>query len=110
MNKLIRKTELQRHFQWKDRTGKLWTPASMTTRHLFYTIRMVWNHTMPVQARSPTYIRYIFKEFYTPEYMAKAIQALAAELLKRNDIEPAWEAEIIRWRKWFSNRLKLSGG
>lgn len=34
-------------FRWRCRNGIKVTPQAMETRHLFMTLVMIWNHTMP---------------------------------------------------------------
>lgn len=69
----------------------------METRHLFFTVRMIWNHRMPAVARSANYIQYTFQPVYTSVYLAQAIRMMIPELMKRGDIQPDWQAEIDRW-------------
>jgi hypothetical protein len=76
----------------------------METRHLFYTLRMIWNHSMPEEARSPSYKRYTFGAFYTPWYMGDAIRAIIPELQTRADLTSAWRAEIDRWEAYLASR------
>lgn len=74
-------------FQWRDRSGKFYPPAEMETRHLFYTLKMIWNHSVPEHMKLKPYKRYTFNSFYTNEYMTKAVKALTAELKIRENIE-----------------------
>lgn len=69
----------------------------METRHLFFTVRMIWNHRMPPVARSMSYKRYTFGPEYTPAYLAQAIRKMIPELLSREDMQADWMAEINRW-------------
>lgn len=73
-------------FKWRDRKGNFHYPKGMKTRHLFFTLRMIWNHTMPLKFMP--FKMYYFSDFYTPAYFAKAIYHLTVELMKRHDLEP----------------------
>ena len=73
-------------FQWRDRTGTFHDPRRMETRHLFFTIRMIWNHSAPVYMQIKPYKKYSFGPFYTREYMKDAVKFLAEELRTREDI------------------------
>lgn len=81
-------------FKWKDSTNKFHTPSSMETRHLFYTLRMIWNHTMPEEAKLKPYKKYYFGSFYTEKYLLEAIIHIYSELCTRKDISLKWEAEL----------------
>lgn len=106
MDQLARQTELAKQFVWTAQDGVEMTPQEMTTRHLFYTIRMIWNHTMPEESRSSTFKRYRIHR--SSKYLKAAVVALGTELLTRNDLQPEWEAEIQRWRNYL-NGQKLLG-
>lgn len=70
-------------FKWRDRHHKFHAVKDMATRHLFYTLRMIWNHTMPETAQFHPFQRYSFGRFYTDAYMQDAIRAIVAELGRR---------------------------
>ena len=74
-------------FKWRTKNGKFITPSEMTTSHLFFTLRMIWNHTMPEDAKLRPYTHYSFGVRYPREYMIDAIRALTIELAARNDID-----------------------
>ena len=71
-------------FVWRDRKGKEYHPTLMDDQHLFYTVRMIWNHSMPDKVKLHPYNKYSFRAFYTTEYMKAAIMCLLPELLNRN--------------------------
>jgi hypothetical protein len=95
-----------RDWTWRDRFGGLTRPDDMDTRHLFYTLRMIWNHAMPEHMAVGRNIRrYVFGPFYTAEYMREAVLRLGAELFSRDDL-PTWMlAELDRIRAWLVPRL-----
>jgi predicted site-specific integrase-resolvase len=73
-------------FRWRDREGNHYLPSSMRTRHLFYVLRMIWNHSVPEPMRILPYRHYRFGKFYTAEYMKRAVLAIGRELLNRDDL------------------------
>ena len=81
-------------FEWKDRNNNFYCVEDMATRHLFFTLRMIWNHTMPEEAKLKPYNKYKFGEFYTEAYLMDAIINIYYELIKRPDIMPAWRADL----------------
>jgi hypothetical protein len=86
-------------FQWRDRTGQLWFVDRMETRHLFYTLRMIWNHTMPKSARLPGNL-YSFGPTYTAKYMMDAVNAIVPELEGRKDMHRDWSAQLEKMKNW----------
>lgn len=88
-------------FQWRDRTGQLHLIKRMETRHLFYTLRMIWNHTMPASARLPGNL-YSLGPTYTRDYMLKAIEAIVPELATRNDMTKDWVRQLQKMIDWLS--------
>lgn len=93
-------------FYWRDKDKKFHDPKEMSTRHLFYTFRMIWNHSMPKEARSEIYIKHRFAAFYSQEYMEEAIQFLGNELLSREDLRKEWKDELERFMQYFIKRIK----
>lgn len=100
------KTTVAKRFQWKDRMDKLHYVDEMETRHLFYTLRMIWNHTMPAEARSESFHPYRFSSFYTVEYMENAIRAIARELAGRKDMRKEWQDELDNFMRYLSRHRK----
>lgn len=92
---------------WRDRTGGHHAPQTMETRHLFYTLRMIWNNTMPANAhvgQNPRY--YAFGPFYTVEYMKTAVVHIATELATRPDMRANWLRELEQMRRYFDKDLQ----
>ena len=89
---------------WRSRDGSHQAPKTMETRHLFYTVRMIWNHTMPVQAQTATFKRYAFGPRYTKEYMLEAIRVMVPELGTRTDLTPGWTAELQQMVDWLAGQ------
>ena len=90
-------------FRWRDRAGNLQAPSTMATRHLFFTLRMIWNHTMPASARLPGNL-YTFSSYYKPAYMKDAIRALTTELATREDMQPDWKDQLTFMIDWLATR------
>lgn len=96
------KNQIKRKFQWRDSQGGFHLPSEMETRHLFYTLRMIWNHTMPDQAQIKPFRRYEFGEHYTEYYLKDAVLNLAHELKTRNDMTAEWRAQLSFMVGWLS--------
>lgn len=88
-------------WKWRERTGVFVSPTDMETRHLFYTLRMIWNNSQPARMHVGHPVRlYSFRPFYTPRYFAEAIVAIGAELLTRTDMKTEWKAQLEQIRAW----------
>ena len=94
-------------FQWKDREDNFHLIDEMATRHLFFTLRMIWNHSMPEDARSVGYHKYRFGSFYTDEYMKDAIKAICRELGQRTDMQATWQFELDRFVNYLISKKTL---
>lgn len=80
-------------FIWHGREGDI-PVTMMRTRHLFYTLRMVW-HNLGGEPVSEIK-RYTFDpDIYTPAYLKLAIKALYAELCTRNDIQHSHRLQLM---------------
>lgn len=66
----------------------------METRHLFHTLRMIWNNFMPPEKRVGAVRLYSFGPHYTQAYLADAIARIGQELLGRSDLRASWRAEL----------------
>ncbi len=91
-------------WRWRDRYGKPYHPSEMETRHVFFTLRMIWNHTMPRGARLHPYRPYNFGPFYSRDYFAKAIEALVPELERREDLKASWQADLQWMQDWLARQ------
>jgi len=91
---------LMEGWQWRTKDGVWLDPAKMATSHLFYTLRMIWNNTMPAVARVGEVKLYVFGPTYTNEYLKRAVRQLAAELGTRADIEAEHRRQLEAMLRW----------
>lgn len=96
-------TALTTRFKWRDREGKFHRVQDMETRHLFYTLRMIWNHTMPVSVQFRPFHQYHFDDFYTTAYMKAAIIHIGHELVNRKNIMPWWQRDLDKMAQYFAD-------
>ncbi len=94
-------------FLWRDSAGTFHNPEQMVDRHLFFTVRMIWNNFMPEAARivgdGETPRLYRFGSYYSKRYMLTAIRAMVPLLLKRYDRLPSgWKFQIDFMRQCFN--------
>jgi len=95
-------------FKWRQKGGEFIYPSKMKTRHLFHTLRMIWNHKMPECAKITPYNQYEFSAYYTDEYLKKSIFHLSQELGKRNDMTSIQKYELGQMVAYLSrNQLAL---
>ena len=77
-------------------------PKDMGTSHIFYTIRMIWNHTVPEHLKIRPFRGYNFSPFYTVEYMEQAMAVLSEELARRGSLSIDYTPLIEQVNKYLS--------
>lgn len=109
-------TNLPCQWKWKTQRNQFLSPKEMETTHLFYTIKMIWNHFMPTEFQIIPFKRYsYFSKFYTPSYLEEAISNIGKELLSRPDILPEHKAQLefmascLRNNKYLTQKQILLG-
>lgn len=95
------KSHLPAKFLWRDNQGQKWPPELMETRHLFNSLRMIWNHRMPEAARLHPYREYATLN-RSDDYLKDAVLALAKELSTRKDLTKKWKADLRHMINWLS--------
>lgn len=93
-------------FQWRDRQGNFHNPSDMETKHLFFTLRMIWNHCAPEEMKIYPFQKYAFSGFYSIDYMKEAVKILSLELSKREDMTPYFKRCIEK----IIGHLNIHGG
>lgn len=89
-------TGLARKFRWRTQKDEWLLPSEMETRHLFYTLRMIFNHSVPDNLALKPYKPYWFDPvIYNKKYITEAIRNLAYELATRDDIKEAWNNDLM---------------
>lgn len=89
--------EIAKKFKWRTQQNEWLLPSEMETRHLYYTLRMIYNHSMPSDVRLYPYKQYRFDpNIYTKEYITEAIRNLSYELATRNDIKEEWNLDLMK--------------
>jgi len=73
-------------FIWTTQEGQQIRPRDMETRHLFYSLRMIFNHTAPAAYQIAGCRRYAGPEAWPITYRRAAVVALVAELKNRSDL------------------------
>lgn len=81
-------------FRWRDREGRFHRVEEMETRHLFYVLRMIWNHCAPSDGKLLPYKKYLFTPFYTAVYMRQAVIEIYRELSGRTNLTASWKREL----------------
>jgi hypothetical protein len=99
-------SELVKTFQWRDRNGRFYWPKDMETRHVFHTIRMIWNNRMPPHMSFADARFYHFGPSYSPEYLKTALIALWYDFEQRTNITPAMKRDIDWMKAWLARGTK----
>lgn len=82
-------------WRWRDRRGVFHRPEEMETTHLHHTFRMIWNNLYPNMSVGDELRLYRFdKRYYSPIYLAQAVEHLGEELFKRN-VTPELRRELL---------------
>lgn len=93
--KTQRDTTVGEPFKWRMSGGGKVAPADMETSHLFHTISMIWNHSMPEDAATHAYFRYRFDAAkYPAHYMRLAVVVMLPELLARPNLTAKMRARL----------------
>jgi len=103
---IVNNDYLCKNFQWLDREGVYHYPKDMETKHIFFTLRMIWNHSAPEYMRIEPYKRYSFGSFYTPTYIKTTVVNLCEELSKRTDLQPYFVKCLNIIKSHLNNFLK----
>lgn len=91
--------------EWITQEGIVMQFAEMTTSHLFYSVRMIYNHTAPPAFQVPNCKHYSGFD-WPAELRAMAIRDLLAELSTRKDIKP-WMINQLRHMRDCIRTLKI---
>ncbi|MCP4552479.1 MAG: hypothetical protein GY834_10670 [Bacteroidetes bacterium] len=65
----------------------------METRHLFYTLKMIWNHTVPEEMQLKPFKKYRLN--MSKDYLKDAVSCMVTELNTRRNLE-LYITEIIK--------------
>lgn len=75
-------------FLWINHKGEAQYPRDMATPHLYYSLRMLWNNTVPPAFRVGKFKRYNDIAGWSRDYVKRAIDELSRELSNRDlDLE-----------------------
>lgn len=73
-------------FTWYTHDDDALDPADMATPHVFYALRMIWNHSVPEIWRVGDYKKYSDVPRWSAAYRQRAIEELTRELVSRDDV------------------------
>ncbi len=79
---------------WKTLNDKFIPISQMDTHHLFYTVRMIWNHVVPKKFKLYSMYEYTFSSWYTKERLQQALCNMLFTLAQRSDIKSTWKAQL----------------
>lgn len=93
-------------WRWRDRNGRWFFPSDMETRHVFHTIKMIWNNFMPDHMAFSDARFYHFGPTYSLGYLKMALVNLWAELEKRNNLTWGQLNQLEIMRRWMRGMAK----
>lgn len=90
---------------WRDMSGNLHDPTTMSTDYVFNVFLMIWNHSVPTHMRAhlPPYNRYTkFPKVYTKNYMRTMFNVMHEKLTNLNkfgltDVQIGLIAYVETW-------------
>lgn len=83
-------------FRWLARSGDLYRVQDMETSHLFNTVKMVWNHSVPEEHKiDRNHKRYTFGNAYSYTYIRLAMYCMLRELQTRQ--LTVWQREVLEF-------------
>jgi hypothetical protein len=92
--KLEGQDDFREPFVWETNDGDFLELRNMATPHLFYTLRMIFNHSVPPAFRIGQFRRRANVDRWPLDYREQAGHEIRAELRKRSDLEPWMKGEV----------------
>ena len=89
---------------WLDQYGTPHPVHSMRTSHLFFVIRMLWNHSAPEHLQLRPFKRYRIHR--SPEYIAGILPVIYDQLMTRDDLAENHRRELDIMRAHWLPELK----
>lgn len=86
---------------WKTQDGERIPVAQMRTSHLFYTVRMIFNHTVPRTYEIAGCKRYSDVRTWRVDFRRQAVAAMLSELAQRTDIQHWMKDQLLTMRDTF---------
>lgn len=87
--------EVAKPFVWTTQNGEELEPRQMRTSHVFYALRMIFNHTVPAPWRIPDCKKYNGPGDWPIAYRKQAIFAFVDELTRRwGELTPGQLAQL----------------
>lgn len=86
-------TTVDKPFVWVTQDGEEMRPSEMKTTHLFYSLRMIWNHTAPPALQLPGG-RYNGPQHWPIARRRAAVAALLDELTRRDDLPVSLDIQL----------------
>jgi hypothetical protein len=90
----VQKLEDQEPFVWETNDGNFLELRNMATPHLFYTLRMIFNHSVPPAFRVGEFRRRANIDRWPLDYREQAGHEIRGELRKRADLDPWMKGEV----------------
>ena len=93
---------------WRDMSGNLHDPSTMSIDYIFNVFLMIWNHSVPTHMRAhlPPYNRYTkFPKCYNKVYMKEMFHVMYERLVKQGDFgtTPLQRGLIAFVEKWLGS-------
>lgn len=92
----VKVKEIEKEFCWIDGYGGKHDLCNMETSHLYYSLRMCWNHLVPKDIGIQPIKEYDFSanKVYTHDFFKRAIKAIPEELSNRNNMTKKFKDDL----------------
>lgn len=81
--------------KWITSNGEKTALTDMDTKHLFYTLRLLYNSFMPRDLSIGTYKQsYFTPSLYTSEYLLQLVPKMYGELISRTDLSYFYQQQL----------------
>ena len=88
-------------YRWRTHQGEHVLPSEMETGHLVYSLRMVFNHTVPEEFRVPGGKRWADIDHWPADYLRASVKHLMEEAIKRKDLTAGHAAILHGMRRGY---------
>ena len=80
-------------FTWRTHEGEDLRPSQMDTLHLFHTVKMLWNHTVPDEQQIKPFRQWSL--YFDADERKEAMKEMLAELKRRTDKSALTSAQMV---------------
>lgn len=107
----MKKLKKKDKFHWQTSEGDILTPDEMKTSHIFFCVRMIYNHTVPPEFQTSPHKRWIMPPHFNLTERCRAIQVFLEQLAlphRRSELSPWMIKELWKMYEGSCRSLNLT--